>query len=177
MKLQTIDKKIYRKRVNVLMAITVIVLLLTSLGISNLLILLFGTGVDGDHFWFNLVGVITGLVVVAVMNSILAKKPFMAEVSYVRSLKKEMNRIYRSSKLLQEKAEQDDKTALIITYFNLQASKQVYELDDNTLTMDELNNKIELLDEKIAKLGFEVQIDDYNSELLSRLSSRLSSEV
>lgn len=175
MKLQKIDKKVYRKRVNVLMAITVIVLLLTSLGISKLLILLFGTGVDGDHFWFNLAGVISGLVVVAVMNSFLATKPFMAEVSYVRSLKKEMNRIYRHSKLLQEKAEQDDKTALIITYFNLQASKQVYELDDNTLTMDELKEKIELLNKKIAGLGLDIQMDDYNSELLSKLSSKSSS--
>jgi hypothetical protein len=169
MKLQTIDKKTYRKRLNILLAITVIVLLLTSLSVSNILIALFGTGIEGDHFWLNLIGVVSGLVVVAIMNKVLLTKPFMSEVSYVRNLKKEMNRIYRRSKSLQQKVEENDETALIINYFNFQASKQVYELDNNTLTMDELNEKIRLLDEKLDQLGLDIKTENYHSDLLSKI--------
>ena len=95
----------------------------------------------------------------------------MSEVNYVRSLKAEMNRIYRSSKKINAALEQNDKTAIIISYFNLQASKQVYQLDNNTLTMDELNEKIRVLDAQIESLGLEVTTDDYRPELVKQLSA------
>ena len=169
MQLQTIDKALYRKRLNILLAVNIIVLLATSLSVSNILIAFFGSEVDGDNFWLNIAGVLTGLAVMAGVFNILVKKPFMAEINYVRNLKQEMNRIYRSSKKVQEAVEKNNEKALIISYFNLQASKQVYELDNNTLTMDELNGKIRLLDEKLAELGLEVNTSDYHPELLSEL--------
>lgn len=169
MKLQQVDKVIYKKRVNILMVITVVVLLATSLSVSNILIALFGSGVDGDHFWLNFLGVVTGLLVISMVYKVILAKPFMAEVNYVRNLKKEMNRIYRHSKVLQEKIAEDNETALIIAYFNLKASKQVYELDNNTLTMDELNERIRLLDEQIECLGLDISIEDYQPELLATL--------
>jgi hypothetical protein len=93
----------------------------------------------------------------------------MADINYVRSLKREMNRIYRSSKKLKIALEANDKNAIIINYFNLQASKQVYYLDNNTLTMDELNEKIKLLDEQIAELGWSISLEDYRPELIKQL--------
>lgn len=169
MKLQQVDKVIYKKRVNILMVITVVVLLATSLSVSNILIALFGTGVDGDHFWFNLIGVAVGLLVIAIVYKVILSKPFMEEVNYVRNLKKEMNRIYRHSKILQKRIEEDDENALIIAYFNLKASKQVYGLDNNTLTMDELNERIRILDEQIERLGLTISVEDYKPELLAGL--------
>lgn len=169
MKLKHIDKTIYRKRMNILLAITVTVLLVTSLGVSQLLITRFGSGVDGDHFWLNLVGVVAGICAISLVYRILLAKPFMAEVQYVKELKREMNRIYRSSKLLQQRVAENNKDALIISYFNLQASKQVYELDNNTLTMDELNEKIRLLDEQLSQLDLKVTTDDYSPQLLASL--------
>lgn len=169
MQLQAIDKALYRKRLNILLAVNLIVLLATSLSVSNILIAFFGSDVDGDNFWWNVAGVLTGLAVMAGLFNILVKKPFMAEINYVRSLKQEMNRIYRSSKKIQEAVENNNKKALIISYFNLHASKQVYGLDNNTLTMDELNEKIRLLDEKLADLGLEINTSDYHAELLSEL--------
>ncbi len=171
MKLQTIDKALYRKRLNILLVTNVAVLLITALGVSNILIALFGSEVDGDNFWWNLLGVAAGLAVIVGLFKVLVTKPFMAEVNYVRSLKQEMNRIYRSSKKLQAALEANDNNAIIISYFNLQASKQVYQLDNNTLTMDELNEKIKLLDEKIAELGLTVSVEDYQSSLLKQLGS------
>lgn len=169
MKLQQVDKDIYKKRVNILMVITVVVLLATSLSVSNILIVLFGTGVDGDHFWLNLLGVVAGLLVISAVYKVLLAKPFMEEVNYVRNLKKEMNRIYRHSKVLQEKIAADDENALIIAFFNLKASKQVYELDNNTLTIDELNERIRVLDEQIERLGLDISVEDYQPELLAKL--------
>jgi len=171
MKLQTIDKALYRKRLNILLVTNVAVLLITALSVSNILIALFGSEVDGDNFWWNLLGVAAGLAVIVGLFKVLVTKPFMAEVNYVRSLKQEMNRIYRSSKKLQAALEANDNNAIIISYFNLQASKQVYQLDNNTLTMDELNEKIKLLDEKIAELGLTVSVEDYQSSLLKQLGS------
>ena len=171
MKLQTIDKALYRKRLNILLVTNVAVLLITALSVSNILIVLFGSEVDGDNFWWNLLGVAAGVAVIVGLFKVLVTKPFMAEVNYVRSLKQEMNRIYRSSKKLQAALEANDNNAIIISYFNLQASKQVYQLDNNTLTMDELNEKIKLLDEKIAELGLTVSVEDYQSSLLKQLGS------
>ena len=169
MQLQMIDKALYRKRLNILIAMNILVLLVTSLSVSNILIAFFGSEVDGDNFWWNLVGVLTGLAVMSGVFSRLVKKPFMAEINYVRNLKQEMNRIYRNSKKLQEAVAKNNEKALIISYFNLQASKQVYELDNNTLTMDELNEKIRLLDEKLVELKLDLDESDYRPELLSEL--------
>jgi|TARA_R110001583_G_scaffold46863_2_gene146809 hypothetical protein len=169
MKLQTIDKVLYRKRLNIVLITSIAVLLIISLGVSNILIALFGSGVDGDNFWWNVAGVVAGAFVIAGLLKLVATKPFMAEINYVRSLKREMNRIYRSSKKLNIALEANDKNALIISYFNLQASKQVYQLDNNTLTMDELDEKIRLLDEKIDTLELSISVYDYYPGLIKLL--------
>jgi hypothetical protein len=169
MKLQPIDKALYRKRLNILIAINIVVLLATSLSVSNILIAFFGSGVEGDNFLLNLLGVISGLFVMAGLFKVLVTKPFMAEINYVRQLKQEMNRIYRNSKKVQAACEENNSTALIISYFNLQASKQVYELDNNTLTMDELNGKIASLNEQIENLGLDISTEDYKPELIDQL--------
>ena len=171
MKLQTIDKALYRKRLNIVLVSSVVILLITSLSVSNILIALFGNGIEGDNFWWNVWGVVAGAGVIAGLFKIVSAKPFMAEINYVRSLKKEMNRIYRSSKKLQVALEANDKNAIIISYFNLRASKQVYQLDNNTLTIDELNQKIKMLDEKIAELGLEISLEDYRSNLIKELGN------
>ena len=169
MKLQTIDKALYRKRLNIALVTCVAVLLITSLSVSNILIAFFGSGIEGDNFWWNVIGVAIGGAVVAGLFKVVSPKPFMVEINYVRSLKREMNRIYRSSKKLQIALEANNENAMIISYFNLQASKQVYELDNNTLTMDELNEKIRLLDEKAKSLSMNISISDYRFDLLSEL--------
>jgi hypothetical protein len=171
MKLKTIDKSLYRKRLNILITVCIVILLITSLGVSNLLIVNFGSEVNGDNFIWNLLGVAIGGVVLFTLLKMLSAKPYMFEVSYVRSLKREMNRIYRSSKKLQSAIAVNDERALTISYFNLRASKQVYELDDNTLIMPELNEKIRLLDVQIESLGLTISTEDYRPELLDQINA------
>ncbi len=169
MKLHSIDKALYRKRLNIILVAAIVILLTVSLTVSNALIALFGTDVSGDNFWWNVGGVICGALVLAMLFKVIEKKPFMSEINYVRRLKREMNRIYRSSKKLLPAIEENNEKALIISYFNLQASKQVYELDNNTLTMDELNEKIRLLDERIAELGLQISVEDYQPSLIAEV--------
>lgn len=171
MKLKEIDKSLYRKRLNILITVCIVILLVVSLGVSNLLIANFGSEVNGDNFIWNLSGVaIAGAVLFALLK-MLSAKPYMFEVNYVRNLKREMNRIYRSSKKLQVAIEANDERALIISYFNLRASKQVYELDSNTLTMPELNEKIRILDVQIESLGLTISTEDYRPELLDLINA------
>lgn len=169
MKLHDIDKALYRKRLNIILVGAIAILLVTSLSISNLLISIYGSNVDGDNFWWNVAGVIAGVSLLALIFKIIENKSFMFEINYVRGLKREMNRIYRSSKKLLPAIEANNEKALIISYFNLQASKQVYELDNNTLTMDELNEKIRLLNEKIAELGLSISVEDYQPSLIAEV--------
>lgn len=175
MKLQTIDKRLYRKRLNILIAVCLVMLLAISLSVSSLLISVWGSEVDGDNFIWNLSGVVVAAVVVFFVLKALSTKPFMAEINYVRGLKREMNRIYRSSKKLQAALEENNKDAMIISYFNLQASKQVYQLDNNTLTMEELNQKITALDEKISALGLSISVEDYQPEMVGQLAKNQDS--
>ncbi len=171
MKLQTIDKALYRKRLNILIVTSIAILLATSLTVSSILIAIFGSDVDGENFVWNLIGVASGVGFIFILLKMLSAKPFMLEVDYVRALKREMNKIYRSSKKLQQALEAEDERAIIINYFNLQASKQVYELDNNTLTIDELNEKIRLLDAQIESLGLSISADDYRPELLDQIKA------
>ena len=168
MKLKTIDKVLYRKRMNRLIVAHLSILMITALSVSNLLIHFFG-GEEGSNFWLNVAGVVSAVAAVSLFFYVIKDKPFMEEINYVRELKAEMNRIYRSSAMLEAALAEDNETAIIISYFNLQASKQVYELDDNTLTMEELNEKIDKLDEKIESLGLSVSLDDYRAVLLEQI--------
>lgn len=169
MKLQSIDKALYRKRLNIVLIGAIVILLMVSLSVSNLLISVFGSEINGDNFWWNVAGVIAGVAVLSLIFKVIENKSFMFEINYVRGLKREMNRIYRNSKKILPAVEDNNEKALIISFFNLQVSKQVYELDNNTLTMDELNEKIRLLDEKIMELGLSISVEDYSSSLIDEL--------
>ena len=168
MKLKTIDKALYRKRMNILIGVNLTVLMVTALSVSNILIHYFG-GPDGSNFWLNVGGVVAAIAVMSLMFYTIKDKPFMEEINYVRGLKAELNRIYRKSAKLEKALEEKKEFAFIISYFNLQASKQIYQLDDNTLTLPELNEKIEALDKQIAEQGLEISIDDYRSSFLDQL--------
>ncbi len=68
---------------------------------------------------------------------------------YVWNLKQIHNQIYRKLKRIQPKAEQGDREALTILYFYYTTQKQVYDLDNNTLTIktvqQSLDNIVELV--------------------------------
>mgnify|MGYP000468796162 FL=1 len=78
-----------------------------------------------------------------------------------RTIKQCQNQIYRKLKSIKKAASENDTAAIAILVFYYRSLKQVYELDDNTLTINniisELNKSITLaeennLDHQIIKL-------------------------
>ncbi|UTW49257.1 DUF3087 family protein [Bacterioplanoides sp. SCSIO 12839] len=173
MELKQIDKTLYKQRLNRFQAVLVAGLFVVGIGSSSLYISLFGAG-DESNFIYNLAGVITAVIVAAIGFNIVKEKTYMMEIRYVWKLKQELNRIYRASKKLEAGLTADDDSellsrALIVRYFSLHGSKHLYQLEDNTLTLDDLNTQIEEFDQRLETLGKAISTDDYRPELVDAL--------
>ena len=145
----------------------VVVLLSITLVASTLFIYFFSTP-EASHFYHNLAGVfVAASCVIFVLNK-SRHHPFMFEVVYVWDLKQQLNRIYRKQHKLEVSVEENDHDAMIIMKFMYHGSKQLYQLDDNTITMGSLLGKIRLLDERIEAAGLDLSKDSYNADMLDR---------
>lgn len=168
MKLQTIDKATYREHLKRVTVAVITLLLGSAVGISTMLIAMFGE-VGTSNFSLNLIGVGMAAGLCGYLLFRFREHAYMSEVTYVWRLKQELNRIYRRSAKVKSAVDRENKNALIVSNFHLKGSKQLYELDDNTLTMDELNQRIQELDTKVEGLGVVVSLDDYDKQLLDQL--------
>ncbi len=168
MKLQTIDKATYREHLKRVTVAVIALLLASAVGISTILIAMFGEA-GGSNFILNLTGVAIGAGLCGFLLFRFREHAYMSEVTYVWRLKQELNRIYRRSAKVKSAIERENRNGLIVSNFHLKGSKQLYELDDNTLTMGELNQRIEELDAKVQGLGVTIALDDYDKQLLNQL--------
>ena len=57
-------------------------------------------------------------------------------------------------------------TALVILSFYYQSLQQVYQLDDNTLTITKVNKDLADLQEKIANKNLSISVDLFDKQLL-----------
>ena len=169
MPLQSIDKPTYRKRLNRVIVAIIIILLVSTLGSSTLLIELFGES-GGSNFTLNLIGLGVGAGIIGLLFYRYNRHPYLYEVMYVWRLKQELNRIYRKTAKLKLAVEENNPDALIIMNFSLKGSEQLYELDDNDLTLSDLRVEIKALDRKIETLGLNISTDDYHKDLLNQLN-------
>jgi hypothetical protein len=64
--------------------------------------------------------------------------------------------------------ENNDDDAMNIMSFMYRGSKQLYELDDNIITMDSLVSKISVLDQRMKDAGLKLSIDAYDPTMLDR---------
>lgn len=173
MELKQIDKTLYKQRLNRFQGGLVAMLFVVGLAASSFYIELFGNP-DGSNFIYNLAGVITAVLSAILLFSLVKEKPYMAEIRYMWKLKQELNRIYRASRKLEAALEDEQNnevfhTALVIRYFSLHGSRHLYQLEDNTLTLDDLNKQIEEFDERLESLGKTISTDDYRAELIQQL--------
>ncbi|BAJ03618.1 DUF3087 domain-containing protein [Shewanella violacea] len=173
MKLQEIDKVVYRRRLNVVTIALVAGLLLLSLAFGSGLIALFGevNDVSGEatgNFHLNLFGVVMAAILSVVVLMQVKDKPYMTEVYYVWRLKAVHNRIYRRLKKIKAAAATHDIDALAILSFYYQGQKLVYQLDNNTLTLSKLEKDISDLQAVINEHHLTVSAEDFNVELLSK---------
>ncbi len=168
MQLQSIDKSTYRKNLNRVIVAIIIILFTSALGSSTLLIQLFGEP-SGSNFVLNVIGVVIAAGIIGFLFFRYNEHPYLYEVMYVWRLKQELNRIYRKTAKLTLAIEKNNPDALVIKYFSLKGSEQLYELDDNDLTLSDLRIEIKALDRKIDALGLNISTDDYHKNLLNQL--------
>lgn len=167
MRLENINKKTYRKNLNKLIVVIIIALAVGSLGVSQLLIFMF-TDRQGSHFALNLTGVAVTAAGIAWFLNRIRHHSAMREIVYVWNLKQELNRIYRKSKKINAAVETGDKDAMTALIFSHHGSKQLYKLDDNTVTLEDLEKASQQLKQTINAHGYEISVEDYHSELLKK---------
>jgi len=167
MKLKEIDKSKYSKHLKIVFACIVFALLVITLAVSTLIIQLFSTP-DVSHLWHNLAGVaVAAFIVVFVLNK-LRQHPFMLEVVYVWDLKQMLNRIYRKQRKIEAAAEGGDHNAMIIMNFQYRGSQQLYQLDDNTITIDNLVENMKSNDHRMESAGLDLSTDSFEAGLLDK---------
>tara|TARA_B110000914_G_C15375542_1_gene405221 strand:+ start:305 stop:835 length:531 start_codon:yes stop_codon:yes gene_type:complete len=174
MQLIAIDKARYRKRLNIVIISFVTALLILSLGLGSTIIAFYGDlaiensvgEIEINNFRYNILGVILALLAsIAVLHQI-KDKPYLKEIYYVWKLKNLHNKIYRKAKKIKIAAT-DNVDALIILNFYYHSRKQVYLLDDNTLTIPELDKEIQQLDKIIAHKNLTLSLSQFKESLLN----------
>jgi hypothetical protein len=174
MQLMHIDKQTYRKNTNIVISSFVASLAILALVFGALLIHFFGApAVAGDsstgNFHLNVIGVIIAIVLCSWVLHSQKQKPFMREVYYVWRLKQLNNQIYRKLVKIKQAADSNDKNAFIILSFYFASLKQVYSLDDNTLTISTVEKDIAQLNARIAELDINVSPELFEPELLDSI--------
>lgn len=168
MQLKKIDKTFYRQRLKGIIILSIVALLTISLMSSTILITLFSEPNSGN-FFFNLAGVVIGCLVVGfTLNKLKANSPYFVEAAYIWDLKHELNLIQRKLKAIEAAAAKNDQAALTILSFSYAGSRMLWQLDDNTLMMSELNQADSALQQQIEALGASISADQYQRDLLAR---------
>lgn len=166
MHLQEIDKTTYQTRSrNSYLALCGLLILFT-LGWSTLYIALFSN--SDNNFIFNLLGVVSALISVLPIVNYCKHKAWFTEVIYVWRLKRELNKINRKMRHLVKAMNNGDAEAFVIVKFSYVGSRQIWQLDDNTLMLNELDRSEHKLTEQAEKLGINVNANDYRSSMLAK---------
>jgi len=165
MQLKNISKQRYSKHYRLIFWGVIAIMMSVAVASSSLLIQAFGEP-SGSNFWLNVAGVVIAAIVISSLFRSYKTHPFMYEVMYVWDLKQTLNKIYRKQRKITPHLENGEINALTVMHFYYQGSKQLYELDNNTITMEELNKKIQELEQLLDKHQQSVSLDDFKVQLL-----------
>ncbi len=165
MQLRAIDKARYSKHVTLSFIAAATYLAVVSLAVSTALIQLIGRP-EGGNFWLNLAGVVFAALTAAALFVRFRTHPFLAEVAYVWDLKHVLNRIYRKQRKIEQAVQNADRNAMIITDFFYLGSRQLYELDNNTITLDDLRKAEDKFRAQMAERGVVVDPVEFDVSLL-----------
>ena len=165
MKLIQIDKARYRKHLNHVIVACVIALAVGSLVISQTLIALFPDP-SGSHFHWNLLGVVVCSLLVGFVLNKYRNHDYMTEIVYVWELKKALNKITRKMPKLKAAGREGNADALLAIHYSYAGSRLLWQLDDNTITMDELAIKQAELDSVAEKYNLSLDAERYDEAIL-----------
>ncbi|MBC8211007.1 MAG: DUF3087 family protein [Gammaproteobacteria bacterium] len=167
MQLRSIDKARYQRHLRIVFAGIVAVMVIVTLAASTAFIRFFSSP-EASHFMHNLAGVAVAAGVAVYILTRLRKQPFLQEVVYIWDLKQQLNRIYRKQRKVEAALEANDVDAMQIMNFQYQGSLQLYAMDDNTITIDDLQLKFQALKSRMQKAGLDASRIQYEAELLDR---------
>ncbi|WP_392343279.1 DUF3087 domain-containing protein [Pseudoalteromonas prydzensis] len=167
MQLIQIDKARYRKHLNRVIIGCGLALAAGSLAISQTLIALFPDE-SGSHFHWNLLGVIVTSITIGWALNKYRGHDYMTEVVYVWELKQALNKITRKMAKLKAAGRKGDPQALLAIHYSYAGSRLLWQLDDNTITMDELAIKQAELDSVAAQFNVTLNADDYDESILKQ---------
>ena len=166
MQLMNIDKARYRKHLNIVIVGFIATLLVLALIFGQLLIISFGQE-EVNNFRYNLLGVILSLSACMAILHTLKTSAFFKEIYYVWQVKQIQNLIYRKLKKIKKAAKDSEKTALIILTVYYQSQQQVYQLDDNTLTISKINKDLADLQEIITNNHLTINAEQFDKKLIT----------
>lgn len=166
MQLIEINKARYRRHLNIVIAGCICGLAVGSLGISQTLIALFPDD-SGSHFTWNLLGVVIASVTIAWLLNTYRTHSFMTEVVYVWELKQSLNKINRKMPKLKAASSEGSADALLAIHYSYAGSRLLWQLDDNTLVVDELAKQQAELDKLAAVFNLTLNADDYEERILT----------
>lgn len=186
MKIEPVKKEQYRKHLNIVIVAFVTIFAITSILFGQLFIEFFAepasliettvtttenistqeTPKEESNFRFNLLGVIIALLLCAMLINTFKSHEFMKDVYYVWQLKQLHNQIFRKLKKIKLLASEKDENALITLSFYYLTLKQVYLLDDNTLTLSALERDTNNLSEKLGNISIEEYASRFQQNLL-----------
>ncbi|GLX80452.1 DUF3087 domain-containing protein [Thalassotalea insulae] len=179
MQLEEINKTRYRQHLNRVIIGFILVFALLSLGFSSVLISLFseqgvnvimadGTGETSSNFKYNFLGVMLALLACAAILHSLKSHAYFKEIYYVWQAKQVQNLIYRKLKKIKVAAfENNDVNAMIILNYYYASLKQVYLLDDNTLTLTKVTKEHQQLIDLIERNNIDVNGQPFNKTMLN----------
>jgi hypothetical protein len=166
MQLIDIDKTRYRKHLKIVFISCAVSLAVASLALSQTLIAVFPDE-SGSHFHWNLLGVVVSAATIGWLLNRYRQHDFMREVTYVWELKQALNKITRKMRKLEAAALDGDRNALLAMQYSYAGSRLVWQLDDNTLTLDALAIKQYELDRLAEKFHITLSVADYDEKILT----------
>jgi len=167
MQLIDINKARYRRHLNIVIAGCIGGLAIGSLVISQTLITLFPDE-SGRHFNWNLLGVIIASMTIAWLLNKYRTHNFMTEVVYVWELKQSLNKINRRMPKLKAASKEGSTDALLAIHYSYAGSRLLWQLDDNTIVLDELIIQQAELDNIAAKYNLTLNAADYDERVLTQ---------
>jgi hypothetical protein len=185
MQLIDIDKARYRKHLNIVIVGFIASLLVLSLLFGSIFISLFSTigdpaslqavadavanGVEVEpetNFRYNIAGVILALLANAAFLHSVKNSDYFKEIYYVWQIKQLQNLIYRKLKRVKAAGKEGDEIALTILSFYYQCQIQVYQLDDNTITLSSIENHLQQVNDIISEKGLTVSAEKFDKSLI-----------
>ena len=167
MQLIEINKARYRRHLNFVIAGCVGGLAVGSLTISQTLIALFPDE-SGSHFNWNLLGAVITFVAIAWILNQFRTHDFMTEVVYVWDLKQVLNKINRKMLKLKAAGHDGNANALLAIHYSYAGSRLLWQLDDNTIVMDELATQQAELNGIALKYHLTLNEDDFDEHILKQ---------